>query len=1178
MKHCVSFRKQWITAGMLCCLGIGWAQGQIASTLPHKVLPSLPSTEYPKQPDVQQAISLKDFLTRLENQYRIHFAYDEQLVANRVVSQPIDEQLEAIESLLQQVLTPLKLTFVKVNDVFILQKKTDLLVPLPKAQPNQEGAQEIRIPTNSINKINGASFGSLINAVEQQISGKVTDLATGELLPGVNILAKGTTTGTVTDVDGNYRLTVDDEVATLVFSSIGYTTESVAINGRTTIDMELAPDIQSLSEIVVVGYGTQKREDLTGAISSVGADAIKSLPANTFEQALQGRVAGVQVTQGNAAPGGGVSVRIRGNNSITGNSEPLYVIDGVPIINNNRSSTVGGVGGEGRIGNDQNALASLNPGDIASIEVLKDASATAIYGSRGANGVVIITTKKGKAGTPKVQFDTYVGVQEPVKRIDLLGPQDYATAYLEGYANADLPPGADQATIDQLLATGGFDYQKDLFGKPSEALMQNYQLSVSGASEQGLNYFVSGGFFSQDGIVKNSGFDRYSLRLNLEKTFSKFRFGNNLTISRTNSDIVPTDGIAGVVSASVKMPPILPLRDENGNFYFENIEGTGIPVNPAALLRGATDDLQNDRVLGSIFAEYEFMEGLTFRPTLGVDVDKRFRSIYYNRNTGVRFGGTAQPGLAQQALAQSTQVISTNTLNYQTSFADKHNLNLTGVFEAQSYERSFISMVNRGFPSDALGVDAISSGQQEGGPNLNNEHYRWQLASWVARAFYSYDNRYLLTVTGRADGSSRFGEDNRWGFFPSIALGWRLDQEAFMNGLEAVNELKLRASWGVTGNQEIGILQTAERLNPTDAAVFGGVFVPSVVVESFSNSDLKWEETSQWDIGVSSSFLNSRLSLTADYYIKNTTDLLLNINLPVSAGFSNRPAYNLGEIENRGLEIALGIVPVQTQNFTWNLEANFTRNRNKVISIYSDRVFGPEIDSGVKIPGNLVEEGQPVGVFYGYQIAGVYASEQEATDASVDQSGVYLQEGGEYRIADINGDNVVTPEDRTVIGNPNPDFIYGLTSNVSWKGLSLELTFQGVQGNDIFWNDGRNGNLQFRFDDRWTPQNMDATYPKYNQNSTDLAAFYDSRLIFDGSFFRLRNVVLGYQIPAGKLDFVGISALRVYGSVTNAFTITTYPGYNPDVNSFGQNAINQGVDVGSYPLARTFTLGLNLTF
>jgi TonB-linked SusC/RagA family outer membrane protein len=1126
-----------------------------------------------------KALNLDQVLEQIKAQHQVTFGYQENLIAGKKVKSQQWKKLELRQALVT-ILSPHGLEFKQLDEVHYIitrkeSQKPEKLTPKKIGTDNQEASVRNK---NLLHRLKSMTM-SEHKVLEQTISGKVTDGESGEALPGVNVLAKGTTIGTVTDVDGNYRLSVNDNVTALVFSSIGYLTEEIPINGQSMINITMMPDIQSLSEVVVVGYGTQKREDLTGAVSSVGAETIKSLPTNTFEQALQGRVPGVQVTQGNAAPGGGMSIRIRGNSSITGNSEPLYVVDGVPIINNNGSATVGGVGGEGGFGNDQNALASLNPNDIESIEILKDASAAAIYGSRGANGVVIITTKRGKAGKPKVQFDTYAGVQEPARRLDLISPEEFATAYVEGFENAGLPPAADQATIDQFLATGGFDYQDDLFRTPSEALIQNYQLSVSGASDQGLNYFISGGYFSQDGIIKKTGFDRYSLRLNVEKTFDRFKFGNNLTVSRTNSDIIPTDGIAGVVTNALTISPILPLNDENGDFYIETIDGNAIAVNPAALIRGTTDGLQNDRLLGSIFAEYEFLEGLTFRSTLGLDVDKRLRRVYYDRNTGPRFGGTAEPGLAQQAQAQSTQVVSTNTLNFQRSFANRHNLNLTGVFETQTFERNSISMVNRGFPSDALGVDAIGSGQQEGGPNINNSRFRWQLASFVARAFYSFDNRYLLTLTGRADGSSRFGAENQWGFFPSVALGWRMDQEAFMDGLESVNELKLRASWGVTGNQEIGILQTAERLNPTSAAVFGGVFVPSVVVQSFANEELKWEETAQYNIGLSSAFFNNRLSLTADYYVKNTTDLLLNINLPISAGFTSRPAYNLGQIENRGIEIAVGGVPIQTKDFSWNIQANFTRNRNEVISIFSDRIFGPEIDAGAKIPGNLVQEGLPVGVFYGYQLDGIYSNEQEASEATVDQSGVYLQEAGEVRVIDTDGDNIITPDDRTVIGDPNPDFIYGLTSNFNWKGLSLEFTFQGVQGNDILWNDfRRTGNLQFRFDDRWTPQNTDAEYPKYNENSTQMASFYDSRKIFDGSFFRLRNVVLGYTIPATRLGTTGISGVRIYGGIANAFTITDYPGYNPDVNSFGQSAINQGIDRGSYPLARTYTLGLNLTF
>ncbi len=1009
-----------------------------------------------------------------------------------------------------------------------------------------------------------------------EVSGKVTD-ENGDPLPGASVTVAGTATGTVTDMDGNYSITVPDG-ATLIFSYIGFETMRVSVDNRTQINVTLKTDMASLEEVVVIGYGSQRKADLTGSISSVGKNAIETLPANTFEQALQGRVPGVQVIQGNAAPGGGLSIRIRGTNSVTGNTEPLYVIDGVPIISSNNSATVGGVGGEGRTGNHQNALASLNPNDIESIEILKDASAAAIYGSRGSNGVVIVTTKRGMAGKPRVQYDAYMGVQEPVRSIGLISPRDYGTSLFESYDNPGLPYEFDPERVNQLLAQGGFDYQEYLFRRPSESIMQNHQLSVSGASEQGLNYYVSLNYFSQDGIIKNTGFDRYSARVNLDKSFEKFRFGTNFTISRTESDLLPTDGITGIVSSAIRrMEPILPLYDENGNFSFQTSTGSDISTNPAALIHGTNDRLQSDRLLGSFFGDYEIMPGLTFRTTFGIDIDSRSRNVYFDRRTGPEFGGTANAGLAQMAYAQSTQLVTTNTLSYNKDIGDKHRINFTGVYEAQTFERRNMSMINRGFPSDALGVDAISSGQQPGGPNINNGRFRWQIASWVARAFYSYDDRYLFTLTGRADGSSRFGADHRWGFFPSGALAWRVSQENFMANANAVDELKFRVSYGVTGNQEIGVLQTAERLNPTGGAVFGGIIVPSVVVASFANETLKWEESAQFDIGINSSFFGDRLSLTADYYIRNTTDLLLAVNLPISAGFSGNPIYNLGAIQNRGVEIELGYQPIRTNLFSWNLNINFTRNRNEVKRLYSDRVFGPTIDQGRRLQGNLVEEGLPVGQFWGYKTDGVFASAEEALSHPVDQSGVYLQEAGEFRIVDINGDGIITPDDRTVIGDPNPDFFYGLNSVMTFKNWTLDLTFQGVHGIDILWTDSPD-RLQERFDNRWRPDNPNAAYPKFNVNAPGLSSFYDDRMIWDGSFFRLRNIVLAYQLPVERMNLLGISALKVYGSVANAFTITNYPGYNPDINSFGQSAINQGLDIGGYPLARIYTLGLNLTF
>ena len=1131
--------------------------------------------------DQNDLISLEKMLDQIGTKFKVNFGYESRILKNKTVVPKALEGVE-LESILHEILEPNQLQFQKIeqNYFVIIPEATRLKEVKSKPKTNQLPRSN-NLKLRSIRKID--QF--LINARQAKtVTGKVIDYDNSESLPGVNVVVKGTSVGTVTDLDGNYSIEVPGPQTTLVFSSVGYTTEEILVGARSVINLNMTPDIQQLQELVVVGYGTQKKQDVTGAISSIDSKALESLPANTFEQALQGTMPGVQVRQGNAAPGGGMSIRIRGSNSITGNSEPLYVIDGVPLNNSNGAATVGGVGGEGGTRNDQNALATLNPNDIASIEVLKDASATAIYGSRGANGVVIITTKSGKAGKPKVQFDVYGGIQEPTRKLDLLNAEQFATRLREHYDNAGEPRPFDDAELDQLVANGIYDYQDELFRSPSEAAIQNYQLSVSGASEDALKYYASLGVFSQDGIIKNSGFDRYSLRLNLDKTFGKFRFGNNVTFSRTNTSIVPSDGQSSVASSAITRQPIIPAIDEDGNYTYESIEGDPQTNNPIAIINGSNDQLLTDRILGSVFAEYEFIEGLRFRSTFGVDIDNRFRKVYYDRTTGPRFGGTAQPGLAQQAESKAFQWVSTNTLTYQRRFAEKHSINLTGVFEAQAYERNSFSIVNRGFPSDALGADAIASGQQEGGPNIGNGRFRWQLASWVGRAFYSFDDKYLITVTGRYDGSSRFGANNRWGFFPSAALGWRISEEPFMENFTAVDELKLRGSYGVTGNQEIGILQTAERLNPTGGAVFGGIIVPTVRVQSFANEDLKWEETNQFNLGVTSSFLNSRITFSADYYVKNTIDLLLNVNLPISAGFSSRPAYNLGELKNQGVEIALGVQPIASNDLTWNLDFNFTRNRNEVISIFSDRIFGPEISAGRKTPGNLVEEGRPAGVFYGYQTAGVYADQQEV-DSDIPND-IYLQEPGEYKYVDVNNDGVIDIDDRTQIGDPNPDFIYGMNSSLSFKNFTLDLTFQGSQGNDIFWyeslalsqDEGTNNSLLEIFQNRWTPENTNAEYPKYNNNATGLNSFYDSRMIHDGSFFRLRNIVLSYNLPVDDLNLNAISNLRIYGSVANAFTITNYPGYNPDVNSFGQNPINQGIDLGGYPLPRTYTLGVNLTF
>ncbi|MEK6481804.1 TonB-dependent receptor [Catalinimonas sp. 4WD22] len=1101
--------------------------------------------------------SVQEILDYVESETDFSFSYykNEIDLSERI---RINNLQQSVYDLLIDVSSKTELSFRQINNVINVKNKE-------KSEEKEKGVEIVKV--------------ALI------VTGKVTSGSEGTALPGVNVLVKGSNIGTVTDVDGNYTLNVPNEDDVLVFSSIGYISQEVPVNGRSTIDVILPEDIQSLSEVVVVGYGTQRKGDLTGASVGISSEEIESMPVNSFEQSLSGRVPGVQVTQSNGAPGGGISFKIRGANSITGNTEPLYVIDGVPIISDNNAAIPGNLGsrGEGAVNNSQNALSTLNPNDIADIQVLKDASATSIYGARGANGVVLITTKKGKVGKPSINLDTYVGVQSPTNRLDFVSPEDFVTGLREGFANADQPFPLTDERVDELVRNAT-DPQDLAFRTPTEASIRNIQLSVSGATDNDLNYYISANNFKQNGIIKNSGFERNSLRFNLEKGFNRIRVGSNFSVSRTDSDIIIGGNRTSTLALISNTSPIQPQFDQNGNYLHETVIDNLNSVSLQSLLDGASDNLVTDRLLGSLFAEYEIASSLTFKSTLGIDVDKRQRKSYYERITGPRFGGTSNPGYGQQAFVNSTQLVSTNTLTYEPELSAGNRLTITGVFEAQTFERNTASIVNRGFTSDVLGADAIGSGQQPGGPEVVNSRYRWQLASWVGRAFYAYQDKYLVNATVRYDGSSRFGENNRWGVFPSIGLGWKMHEEAFLSDIDVLNQLKIRGSYGVTGNQEIGVLRTAERYVPTDGTIFGGVVANTVDAVSFANPNLQWEQSKQYNIGLDAGFLDARLNFTFDYYRRTTSDLLLEVNIAPSTGFS-APVFNAGQIENRGIELALDILAVENADLQWNINMNFSRNRNEVLEILSDRTFGDPVD-GNNVPGSLIEEGRPIGMFFGFKTDGVYATQEEA-DAHVTEGSITLKEAGEYRYVDVNGDNQINADDRTVVGNPNPDFIYGVNSNLRYKAFSLDVFFQGVQGNDILWANavglyssgiGATSILQERFDNRWTPQNTNAEYPKFNRNSDGLSRQYDDRIIFDGSFFRLRNIVLAYELPSTLLERINLQRVRIYTSATNLFTITNYPGFNPDVNAVGQNTVNIGVDQSTYPLAKSFQIGLNVTF
>ena len=1086
----------------------------------------------------------------------------------------------------------------KTDFLFVYDRKDVVDLPMIRVQP---GKQTVANVLQSIAKVTKLRFIQNNHQIivkkpvgdvktlpvshapnERKITGTVRD-ENNEPLPGATVLVKGTTQGTVTNIEGQYELMVPGNSEELIFSYVGYIQQAIEIAGRSVVDVQLYPDISELSEIVVVGYGTQQKKDLTGAIVSIDSKEIEDLNLPSMVHALQGKAPGVQVVQASNAPGGGLSVRIRGGNSILSNNEPLYVIDGLPVTNDNGSP---GNGGRSRTV-EPNALASLNPNDIESIEVLKDASATAIYGARGANGVVIITTKRGKTGQDQVDFSAMYGVQELISKLDLLNAREFAL-----YANEAARNGGEREpfTDEEMAALGeGTDWQDLIY---RTGVIQDYQLSARGGSEA-LRYTVSGNYYRHEGIIRASDFERYALRLNLDKELGKFKIGNSLQVSRVHSVIAPTDGNsnsrAGVVLSSITAQPVLSPRDENGDYVYETLQGDPFENNPEAIINEIDDDLVADRVFGNLYAEYKLLEGLTFRTSLGADIKSQARDTYYTRQSPPSYGG-ARNGLAFVSERRSLLLVNTNQLTYQRLFNGMHHLNVTVVQETQSNESRRVTIEDSEFPSDGAGTDAIGGGLREGGSAVDPDRTRWQLASWMGRVFYGFSDRYLLTLSARADGSSRFGENNRWGFFPSAAFAWRLSEERFMADLATISHLKLRASYGLSGNQEIGVLRSRTELVAAGPYSFGNVLVPTVRLNRLGNPDLKWETTAQLNLGADIGLWNERLAFTFDYYRKETTDLLLDIRLPPTSGFSTS-TKNIGSVENKGIEIGISTSPVQSSNFSYRITANIAANRSQVLDIGDDEdgrlILEGSLDQDVSFNNNQVIVGEELGVFWGYRTDGIFRDQQEvdAYREVITNSNFEIEEG-RRRYVDIDGDGDVDGDDRTILGSPQPDFIYGVSHYFTYRNWELSFFLQGVQGNEIL-NINRNriyggsstqNITRERWENRWTPGNRDSKYERVGTDVANLNGSYDDTLIEDGSYFRLRNLTVGYNMPVGEGPLKSFRQVRVSASVDNLFTITGYSGYDPDVNSQGQSNVNQGIDSGAYPLARTYTLGVNLGF
>lgn len=981
------------------------------------------------------------------------------------------------------------------------------------------------------------------------VTGKVTD-ENGEPLPGANVLEKGTNNGTTTDVDGNFSLSVANTSSVLVFSFIGYTTQEIAVGNQTTINIRLEPDTRTLNEVVVVGYGTVKKSDLTGAVSSVKSQELTAYPAIDAVQALQGRAPGVNITANNGAPGATMKVRIRGGTSINASSDPIFVVDGF-------------VGG-----------AVPPPEDIESIEVLKDASATAIYGSRGANGVIMVTTKKGKAGKTQINFNASYSTQREINRLDLLNAQQFADYISEARPGFE-PMGYDTDWQDMIFRRGG---------------VQNYQLSFSGGNEN-VSYYVSGAYFDQKGVIINSNYDRFSLTSNTSiKATDRLNIGVNLFARRTSSDGVRTQegsgGLTpGVVASAFKFEPDQTIYKPDGTYTTARMNDPH--DNPYAVAKELQDQSISDWFQANVFGEYEIIRNLKFRTSFGVNTNNRRAGTYSptavteGRNVGGR--GTME-GL------KSTVFLNENYLTWQKDFSETSTLTAMAGYSYQTSRDEIWGAEAQNFLSDAFSFWNMGGSALYQAPwsSLTEQ----DISSYYARLNYSLNDRYIFTLNARYDGSSNFSANHKWAFFPSAAFAWNMKNENFMSDVDAISFWKWRFSYGITGNQSISPYQTLANFSRV-FTVIGGSIVNAVRPTSVANNDLTWESTAQLNIGADIGFFNDRISLTAEFYRMVTSDLLFSVELPQYSGYPTM-LKNLGEVQNKGIELSISSRNIDRE-LKWDMIINFAANRNKVLALPG----GNDIQYGSG-PGHLVglgntqilREGYPVGSFLGWIYDGVY---QEG-DTFIPGGGFEQTPGGE-KFRDISGrnadgtltgepDGALNANDQTIIGNPHPDFTWGWTNDLRYRNFDLNIFFQGSQGNDILSYTLMELNLLSGINNattealrRWTPDNTNTDVPKASAGRTRRVS---TRWIYDGSYLRLKNIALGYTLPSTALSQLGITKFRVYVSAQNLFTATKYDGYDPEVNynsNSGQNSNrNLGLDYGSYPNAKSYTVGLNVGF
>ncbi len=986
------------------------------------------------------------------------------------------------------------------------------------------------------------------------ITGKVTDVY-GIPLPGVNVIIKNTSRGSITNLEGVYSLEIEDTSQILVFSYLGYKTVEERVGDQNVINVSMVEDIQALEEVMVIGYGTVKKSDLTGSVSSVSVDELENNQLSSLEQLMQGRAAGVLITKTSSKPGGSISVKIRGNNSINAGNEPLYVIDGFPISSNEYELSSNMTSG-GPI----NPLATLNPNDIESIEILKDASATAIYGARATNGVVLITTKRGKSGEGKIHLNYSAGIQQIRKKLDLLNAIQFAELVNEARENEGLTP--EYTDLDSLGE--GTDWQDELF---RTAVSNDLNISFSGGREN-LRYFLSTNYFNQEGIIHNTDLNRIAIRSGIDMDVKSWLLLTaNLNVSNVQSNNIETSEW-GVVNTALMFNPMLPVKDDEGNYTLMN-DRTIFTGNPVALAKEADSKSNTTRVITNLAFDFKILNGLHFKSTVGVDAGFNKEYFYYPSYILAGYDSNGNGGIGN---LYNYSLLNENTLNYVREINANHVVNVLLGVTAQTSRNEVNRVAVEGFSEDILKYNGLNAASDISSFPFSYVS-RWSMLSYLGRINYNLYNKYLVSLNARYDGSSKFGADNKYGFFPSFALAWKISEEEFMSNFERMNQLKVRVSYGVTGNQDIAGYQSLAVLGVTSYPIETNKIVGYKPIQ-IANPDLKWETTKQFNAGVDISFFESRIQITSDYYYKYTNDLLLYVNLPISSGFTTA-LQNIGEVKNQGFEFGFSSRNL-VGGISWTTDFNIALNRNEVVDLAGEESMSIPSRINQLDPGWLVV-GKPIGLFYGLKTDGLFQSDEEIAESA--QPGA---KPGDIKYIDYNNDGMINMDDRQLIGMTEPKFFGGITNTFSYKGFDLIVFLQGTFGNDI-WN----GNLlsheypnglynQFTTVlDRWTPENPDASVPRASAFMQD--AFEMDRFVEDGSYLRVKTITISYDLQ-NIIKVNRVEALKLYFTAENLFTWTNYTGYDPEVSYFGKNYLVSGYDWGSYPSTKNYYFGIKFSF